>query len=462
MQIRKCMIALIIYSFFIHTCFVSGDPTEDFVIERLPGQPYFTFQQYAGYVYVDNAKTRALFFYFVEAETQPESRPLVLWLNGGPGCSAVGSGVFIEHGPFRPEGDILIKNEYSWNKVANVLYLDAPAGVGFSYSTNKSYYTLVNDHMTAQDSLEFLNGWFTIFNKYKEHDFYIGGVSYGGHFVTQLANLVVEKKPSYKLKGIALGSPLLDFNTDLNARDEFYWSHGLISDNVYHLRLTVCNSSQNFRESMITGNISNACNTTSILSLEQVGASTNLGDVTGDICLSSGTSQSQTDSSINPQKFGTYVDVCADETTTKYLNREDVKKALHAKLVGVNSWELCSGVLRYDYRDLETPMRGILSSLIESGHRVLVYSGDQDAVVPFLGTRTLLNEIAKELKLNVTTPYRTWFEGRQVAGWTQSYADGRLTFATIRGGDHQAPYNQPARSFTLFEAYLAGRPPPTQ
>lgn len=52
-------------------------------ITRLPGQPEVSFGQYAGYVGVDDKGKRALFYYFVEAELDPASKPLVLWLNGG-------------------------------------------------------------------------------------------------------------------------------------------------------------------------------------------------------------------------------------------------------------------------------------------------------------------------------------------------------------------------------------------
>ncbi|CAI0400112.1 unnamed protein product [Linum tenue] len=86
-------------------------------ITTLPGQPAVRFNQYSGYVTVDKMQGRALFYYFVEAETEPGSKPLVLWLNGGPGCSSVGAGAFCEHGPFKPSGDVLLQNNYSWNKV---------------------------------------------------------------------------------------------------------------------------------------------------------------------------------------------------------------------------------------------------------------------------------------------------------------------------------------------------------
>ncbi|KAI8013390.1 Serine carboxypeptidase-like 45 [Camellia lanceoleosa] len=81
------------------------------------------------------------------------------------------------------------------------------------------------------------------------------------------------------------------------------------------------------------------------------------------------------------------------------------------------------------------------------------YSGDQDSVVPLLGSRTLVNGLAKKLGLNTTVPYRVWFEGKQVAGWTQVYVD-ILYFATIRGASHEAPFSQPERSLVLFNAFF--------
>lgn len=61
---------------------VEGHPREDLVV-RLPGQPKVGFRQYAGYVDVDVEAGRSLFYYFVEAEKDPDKKPLTLWLNGG-------------------------------------------------------------------------------------------------------------------------------------------------------------------------------------------------------------------------------------------------------------------------------------------------------------------------------------------------------------------------------------------
>ncbi|KAK4272445.1 hypothetical protein QN277_021005 [Acacia crassicarpa] len=428
-------------------------------ITSLPGQPPVKFKQYSGYINVDENRHRALFYYFAEAESEPAYKPLVLWLNGGPGCSSVGAGAFVEHGPFKPSGNVLVRNEYSWNREANMLYVESPAGVGFSYSANESFYEFVNDEITARDNLVFLQRWFTRFPDYKSNDFFITGESYAGHYVPQLAQLIVQTKTKFNLKGIAVRNPLLEFNTDRNSRAEFFWSHGLISDTTYNIFNTICNFSQIWRQyHSETSSVSVSCEEANKRVAREIGNFVNPYDVTLDVCVSSIDQQAQT---LNQLQETAKVDVCLDDETSAYLNRKDVQEALHAKLVGIIKWSVCSEVLRYDYQNLEVPTIPILGELVKSGIQVLVYSGDQDSVVPLTGTRSLVNKLAEELGLNTTVPYRAWFTGRQVAGWTQVYGKtNMLSFATIRGAAHEAPFSQPERSLVLFKSLLQGKPLP--
>ncbi|KAG4912877.1 hypothetical protein JHK86_053310 [Glycine max] len=396
-------------------------------ISNLPGQPHVKFQQYSGYFSVDNQNQRALFYYFVEAEKHPTSKPVVLWLNGGPGCSSIGVGALVEHGPFKPDSNVLVKNHFSWNKVANVLYLESPAGVGFSYSSNASFYTLVTDEITARDNLVFLQRWFTEFPEYSNNDFFITGESYAGHYAPQLAQLIVQTKTNFNLKGIAIGNPLMEFDTDLNSKAEFLWSHGLISDSTYDLFTRVCNYST-IRRQTIHGNLSDVCAKINGLVFTEVSNYIDQYDVTLDVCLSSANQQSY---ELNQMTYPSYLTLSI----------------------------LCYRVLHYDRRNLEIPTISILGALVNSNIRVLVYSGDQDSVIPLLGSRSLVNGLAKELGLNTTVAYRAWFEGKQVAGWTQVYGD-MLSYATIRGASHEAPFTQPQRSLVLLKAFLEGKPLP--
>ncbi|CAK7340280.1 unnamed protein product [Dovyalis caffra] len=470
MEAQSWIIMVVLSATFMQICRAVDDK-----ILSLPGQPRVSFQQYAGYVIVDENQDRALFYYFVEAESDPASKPLVLWLNGGPGCSSVGAGAFSEHGPFRPSGGgSLVRNDYSWNKEANMLYLESPAGVGFSYSANKSFYDLVNDTITAQDNFVFLQNWFLKFPEYKNRDLFITGESYGGHYVPQLAFLVVKSGLKFNLKGIALGNPLMEFSTDLNSEGDFYLSHGLISSPTYELLSAVCNTSQLWREN-IAGHFSAACSEVNDAVFSEIPHYIDLYDVTANVCLSSGgsllgvhnnpltprfqffSSAESMQEALSQPKDQENIDLCVQEETFVYLNRKDVQEALHAQLVGTPQWGFCSGYAYYDRRNLEIPTIDVVGSLVSSGIQVLVYSGDQDSVIPFTGSRTLVDGLAKKLGLNATVPYTAWFEDKQIGGWTQVYGD-LLTFTTIRGGSHMAPFSSPGRALALFAAFLSGKP----
>ncbi|EOY22612.1 Serine carboxypeptidase-like 45 isoform 2 [Theobroma cacao] len=306
-------------------------------IVRLPGQPRVGFQQFSGYVTVDEKKHKVLFYYFVEAEIDPASKPLVLWLNGGPGCSSVGVGAFSENGPFRPNGEVLVRNDYSWNREANMLYLETPIGVGFSYSTNSSSYVAVDDETTARDNLVFLQRWYHKFPNYRQRDLFITGESYAGHYIPQLAKLMVElnkKQNLFNLKGIALGNPVLEFAIDFNSRAEYFWSHGLISDSTYRMFTSVCNYSRYVSE-YYRDSVSPSCSRVMSQVSRETSKFVDKYDVTLDVCISSVLSQSMV---LNPQQVSERVDVCVEDKIVNYLNRKDVQKALHALLVGVRRW----------------------------------------------------------------------------------------------------------------------------
>jgi len=75
--------------------------------------------------------------------------------------------------------------------VANVIFLESPAGVGFSYSNTSSDYENTGDVRTAVDSYIFLLNWLERFPEYKGRDFYIAGESYAGHYIPELAAVIV-------------------------------------------------------------------------------------------------------------------------------------------------------------------------------------------------------------------------------------------------------------------------------
>ncbi|KAI3990609.1 hypothetical protein MKX01_022909 [Papaver californicum] len=175
---------LFLHLFFLITNFKSCvSTTNSNRVNHLPGQ-YFTvdFEHYSGYVTVNEDAGRNLFYWFIEATKDPSSKPLILWIYGGPGCSSIGYGEAMEVGPFHVEedGKTLYLNPYSWNQMASLLLIGTPVGTGYSYSKDSEDVINNGDARTAQDNLVFLQKWLERFPQYKGSDFYIVGESYAG------------------------------------------------------------------------------------------------------------------------------------------------------------------------------------------------------------------------------------------------------------------------------------------
>lgn len=147
--------------------------------------------------------------------------PLTLWMNGGPGCSSK-LGFIQEIGPYYLEvnkpyakGDLLTKNEFGWNKLSNILYIDNPPGVGFSVNKDASY--VYNDTNTVTDTLNALINFFTIkYPEYINRTFYIAGESYAGKYIPDLAQKIYRHNQQYpekaiNLKGIFVGNGVMSF-----------------------------------------------------------------------------------------------------------------------------------------------------------------------------------------------------------------------------------------------------------
>ncbi|KAK7841296.1 serine carboxypeptidase-like 42, partial [Quercus suber] len=438
---------------------VKGYPVEDLVV-KLPGQPKIEFRQYAGYVDVDIKAGRSLFYYFVEAESQPDKKPLALWLNGGPGCSSIGGGAFTELGPFYPRGDgrSLRKNSMSWGRASNLLFVESPAGVGWSYSNTSSDYTC-GDASTAKDMLVFMLKWYEKFPDFKSRELFLTGESYAGHYIPQLAIALLDYNAhstgfKFNIKGVAIGNPLLRLDRDVPATYEFFWSHGMISDEV---GLTIMNKCD-FDDYVFASphNQTDTCNNAINEANNIVGTYINNYDVILDICYPSIVEQE-----LRLRKVVTSVsvgvDVCMSIERRFYFNLPEVQNALHANRTKLPySWSMCSGVLNYSDTDGNINILPLLKRIIQNRIPVWIFSGDQDSVVPLLGSRTLVRELAHDLKFKVTVPYGAWFHKGQVGGWATEYGN-LLTFATVRGAAHMVPYAQPSRALHLFSSFVRGR-----
>ncbi|KAL8502405.1 hypothetical protein ACS0TY_021524 [Phlomoides rotata] len=457
-------IFLIIWIFKLHliSCSASqsSDPSNQQHLDRvlkLPGQNFnVSFAHYAGYVTVNKESGRALFYWFFEADEDPSSKPLVLWLNGGPGCSSVAFGLAEEVGPLHIEkdGKTLYLNPYSWNKVANILFLDSPVGVGYSYSNTSSDLVSNGDKRTAAENLIFFQKWFERFPQYRGRDFYITGESYAGHYVPQLSQAIVKYNQKngeefINLKGFMVGNALTDDYHDYLGRFQFWWSVGLISDQTYKQLNVLCDS-----ESFI--HVPEQCEKILDIADEEIG-DIDMYSIYTPPCTANF-------SSVNrlwrrKSKTGllrrTY-DPCTEQHSTVYFNLPEVQNALHVHTPNSAwKWETCSNTVNENWMDSPSSVLDIYHELLHSGIRMWIFSGDTDAVIPVTSTRHTIDS----LNLTTISPYRPWYDDDgQVGGWTQEYEG--LTFVTVRGAGHEVPLHKPKQALTLLKSFLLGQSMP--
>lgn len=415
-------------------------------IKALPGQPPVEFDQYGGYVTIDESSGRAFYYYFAEAQHSKDTLPLLLWLNGGPGCSSIAYGAMQELGPFRvhSDGKTLYQNKYAWNKAANVLFLESPAGVGFSYSNTTSDYA-GGDKKTAKDNYAFLVNWLERFPEYKNRDFYISGESYAGHYVPQLAHTIIHhnKKANrtiVNLKGIIIGNAVINDETDERGMYEYFATHALISDETAQKIQKYCDFSPN-----ATSQPAECSSATT-----QAAAAINpidIYNIYAPLCFSSNLTAT-------PKKTSAMdFDPCSDNYVYAYLNSPDVQAALHANVTKLKyDWQPCSNVIT-SWEDSPSTIIPLLREFMTNGLRVWIFSGDTDGRVPVTSTKASINK----MKLPVTSSWHPWFVKQEVGGYTQVY-EGNLTFATVRGAGHQVPSFQPVRALALIKHFLAGTP----
>mmetsp|Transcript_41862 Transcript_41862/g.64054 ORF Transcript_41862/g.64054 Transcript_41862/m.64054 type:complete len:316 (+) Transcript_41862:28-975(+) len=198
------------------------------------------YTQYSGYIPLDNSD-KNIFYTFVTSKDKPTDDPVLVWFNGGPGCSSM-KGFIQENGPHvKNDGDTdFFANEYSFNTNANVLYIDQPPGVGFSTCGENDNCKWTDANSTI-DNLAAINGWFSRYPEFKTNELWLSGESYAGIYVPYLLDGIDEQNSKAEseddklnLKGFLIGNGVTNWKYDCdNAMVEFLFGRGLYSQELY-------------------------------------------------------------------------------------------------------------------------------------------------------------------------------------------------------------------------------------
>ncbi|CAH0480563.1 unnamed protein product [Peronospora belbahrii] len=428
----------------------------------LPGlkQKDVPFKHYAGQLHLPTNTSEKIFYWYVESRQVSKSDPFVLWLNGGPGCAST-NGFFTENGPFVAKRDGTVGlNPYAWNARANMVWVDSPSGVGFSQPLQapSGYY---NDDVVAERLWLFLHEFLTKYPELKSRDFYITGESYAGMYVPFLVEQLVDHPVNgLNLKGFAIGNPLTDMAIDGNAYMDYYYWHGLISHRDYLTLLDYCD--HNVAQCMYTHvNCTSHCEEAVVKAFEAADAGKfDRYYIYGDVCQMKNNQRSVLQShllgnvDLNIQTHRGVVGPCANDFTKSLLNKLEVQQAIHLEGELPITWVDCHPyVSQYYVRTFSSLDK--YRKLLGNGLKVLIYSGDADSIVNFMGTQRWITE-DNGLGLKPTSPWRAWMgPDNQIAGYHQRFELG-LTFKTVKGAGHMVPAVRPLHGLHLFDCFLFG------
>lgn len=330
--------------------------------------------------------------------------------------------------------------------MANILFLESPAGTGFSYTNTESDLENPGDMKTAADNYVFLVKWLERFPEYKGREFYIAGESYAGHYVPQLAQTILahnNNKTFINLRGILIGNPSLDDEAEAMGMYEFLLSHGVISQEFFlSLEKSCRGDPPNPTECMDLN-----------MKVEDAVGQLNRYDILAPKCLNATLMTNQSKECITVMQS----DPCREHYMAAYFNLPEVQRSMHVTKLPY-TWKLCNIELGGTWNQMESSasMIPILKELMSHEHlRVWVFSGDTDTVIPVTGTLKAL----KPMNLTVVKEWLAWFSEGQVGGYTEEYR-GNFRFATVRGAGHEVPLYKPKPALTLFKQFILNSPLP--
>ncbi|KAF1001759.1 hypothetical protein AG4045_002641 [Apium graveolens] len=362
-------------------------------ITSLPGfSGKLPFKLETGYVGLGEEDDLQLFYYFVESERNPIDDPLLIWITGGPGCSAIRS-FFNQLGPLRFDYDNtygkipkLLDNPYSWTKVASVIFVDA-SGSGFSYAKTKDGYKTSDTLASAS-----IYGFLKKSTKKNCNGDYVNVNPANGLCKRSLAEVDECLK-------------------DLN-------EHQILEPNCDDTTTMLQWNKNSFKRSPVTGRL-----------LAQLQGSDTWCRVDNYELAISWATDEDVQKALNVREGTTEWSKC--NTDHYYLGRNDTD---------TYKYNIPSSVVYH-------------RNLTRKNCRALIYSGDHDMVFPYIGTRRWIHTLGLTVD-RTWKPWfvKSQVAGYTESFFHDDYS---LTFATVKGAGHAAPEFKPEECLAMVDRWFA-------
>ncbi|KAF2734505.1 putative carboxypeptidase S1 [Polyplosphaeria fusca] len=402
------------------------------ICETTPGV-----NQYSGYLSVGTNMN--MWFWFFEARQNPSTAPLAAWFNGGPGCSSM-IGLFQENGPCKfkvgSSNTTPVNNTYSFNNYANMLYVDQPIGVGFSYGTDD----VTSTETAAPYVWKLIQAFYSSFPQYKSRDFGIFTESYGGHYGPEFAKYIQDQNTAgkgEKINLVALGVNNGWFDAEIQEPQYIQFSYNntykpLISQSQYNSYMSKFKSSclPQIQQCKSSGSNSACQNADRACNNAIEGPLTNSGDFdVYDIRAPSN----------DPEPPQNYV---------KYLTTASVVKAIGAK----STYQECPDAPYNKFASTGDGPRSFLdelSSVVSTNLTTIVWAGDADWICNWFGNLAVANVVDypgnAAFASKALAPYKV--NGKEGG---QFKTEGNLSFLRVYAAGHEVPYYQPELALQVF------------
>ncbi|ODV94998.1 hypothetical protein PACTADRAFT_76586 [Pachysolen tannophilus NRRL Y-2460] len=406
-----------------------------------------TVEQYSGYLDIKD-QDKHFFYWFFESRNDPKNDPLILWLNGGPGCSSM-TGLFFELGSSTIDAEIKPQfNPYSWNSNASVIFLEQPVGVGYSYAGSGSS-KIGTTTAASRDVYVFLELFFQKFPEFLNNKFHIAGESYAGHYIPGIASEIINHADrSFQLSSVLIGNGITDSLIQYKYYQPMACGEGgykqVISDEdcenleeVYPRCARLIQSCYNTESvfACVPANI--YCESKIMSPYDKTGL--NVYDIR---------------KKCDENSDGCYADM---DYSTQFLNKPEVMEALGAE---VEKYVSCDESVFRDFfltGDEMKPFQGYVAEILEKNVPVLLYAGDKDYICNWLGNHAWSDALEwsghDEYLAKSLQPWYT-LDNNTFAGEVKSY--GNFTFLRVFDAGHMVPHDQPENSLDMVNRWING------
>ncbi|KAF8969392.1 pheromone-processing carboxypeptidase KEX1 [Flammula alnicola] len=429
----------------------SAAPTEipsaaSFYIPSIPyihQNPDHPLTMFGGHLSADPNITRALstdvtahlYFFMIKNRRTADRERLVFWFNGGPGCSSF-DGAMMEVGPWRWDGksehDFYVK-EGGWEEYTTMVFIDQPAGTGFSYtSTDKYVHTM---DVAQQNIIEFLKNFYSVFPEYKNVDTYLAGESFAGQWIPYYADAILSSTLQIPLRGVAIGNGWIDSKLQYPAYIDYATKTGLIEENA-----------ADWKEVKKTTDF---C----VAQIEKSKANPMVIEGCQEVLQSIMTARSRV---VKEQKMCINIyDIRLEDTApacgmnwppempqiTQFLGRPEVVSALHAT-AHPGGWVECRHAVHVAFQENKLESSITVLPRVLSQIPVLIFAGDQDLICNYIGLENMINALTWNGATGLgTVQTQSWTVNSIPAGtWVTSR---NLTYAKIFNASHMAPFDLP-------------------